>query len=66
MRLYVDGILDNDPPPSRSGTIGIDDRPLHLGGRAGTDLFDGVIDDVRIYNRALSAEEAMQIKNGSL
>jgi len=57
VRIYVNGILDNDPPESRAGTIGTDMRPLYIGGRDGADFFDGIIDDVRIYNRALDPNE---------
>ncbi len=57
VRIYVNGILDNDPPESRAGTIGTDMRPLYIGGRDGADFFDGLIDDVRIYNRALDPNE---------
>ncbi|MCP3904650.1 MAG: LamG domain-containing protein, partial [Planctomycetes bacterium] len=38
-------------------------RSVYLGGRTGADLFDGLIDDVRLYNRALSAKEIDQIAN---
>ncbi len=56
VRIYVNGQLDNTPA-ARSGTIGTDTRPLYLGGRAGADYFDGMIQDVRIYRTALSASE---------
>ena len=60
VRVYVDGVLDNDPPDSRGGTIDTDTRPFYIGGRSGADLLDGILDDIRIYNRALSEAE---IKN---
>ncbi len=56
VKIYVNGQLDNTPTP-RSGTIGIDTRPLYIGGRAGADYFDGMIYDVRIFNRASSDVE---------
>jgi hypothetical protein len=52
VKIFVNGVLDNTPA-ARTGTIGTDTRPLYIGGRAGTDLFDGMIRDVRVYNRAL-------------
>lgn len=60
VKIYVDGTLETTQ--SRTGTISTDTRLVYLGGRNGTDLFDGRLDDVRLYNRALSPEEitAMQ------
>jgi hypothetical protein len=55
--IYVNGALDNSA--SRSGTIGTDTRPLHIGGRSGADLFNGMIRDIRLYNRALSANDIL-------
>ncbi len=49
--------LDNNPPDARAGTINTDTRPFYIGGRAGTDYFDGIIDDVRVYNRSLYQQE---------
>jgi hypothetical protein len=56
VRIYVNGVLDNTPGV-RTGTIGTDTRPLYIGGRATTDLLDGMIRDVRFYNRALYESE---------
>jgi hypothetical protein len=52
VRIFVNGVLDNTPPAS-TGTIGSDTRPLYIGGRPGLDMFNGMIRDVRLYNRAL-------------
>jgi len=57
VRIYVDGVVDNDPSDSRGDVIGTDTRPFYLGGRSGTDLLDGTLDDIRLYNRALSEAE---------
>ncbi len=57
VRIYVDGVVDNDPSDSRVDAIGTDTRPFYLGGRSGADLFEGTLDDVRLYNRALSEAE---------
>ncbi|SVE26743.1 uncharacterized protein METZ01_LOCUS479597, partial [marine metagenome] len=63
MRLYVNGISED----SANHTISLSsNEPLGIGnlpGNTGTseDEFDGKIDDVRIYNRALSAEEVAQL-----
>ena len=61
VRIYVDGIFDNFPPDARPGTIGTDTRSLFLGGRPGEDNFDGIIDNVRIYSRALTCDEIAQL-----
>jgi hypothetical protein len=60
VRLFVNGVLDNTPP-SRTGTIGADTRPLYIGGRSGADFFDGMIRDVRIYNRAVYDSEIQKL-----
>lgn len=53
-KLYVDGILDSSA--SASGSIGTNNEPLLIGKHKGCESqhFNGTIDDVRIYNRALS------------
>jgi hypothetical protein len=60
VRLFVNGVLDNTPP-SRTGSIGTDTRPLYIGGRSGADFFDGMIRDVRIYNRAVYDSEIQRL-----
>ena len=63
MRLYVNGVLEN----SANHTVSLSsNEPLGIGnlpGKTGTseDEFDGKIDDVRIYNRALSATEVSEL-----
>ena len=61
---YIDGVLDqqsgsqisSDP----SGTV-----TLTLGSRTGkTEVFDGYLDDVRIYDRVLDATEIADLYNG--
>ena len=66
--MYVDGILDNGtqsgtPPSSVPSTAGMN---FEIGSRTnGIELWDGLIDEVRIYNRALSAQEVLQLYNSS-
>jgi hypothetical protein len=57
MRLYVNGALVRTV--ARTGVIAATNGPLHIGGNAvwGGEFFAGAIDEVRIYNRALSAQE---------
>jgi len=52
LKLYVDGIFDSETPAI--GPIANGDEPILIGS---ADRFQGFIDDVRIYNRALSEEE---------
>ncbi|HDI52337.1 MAG TPA: LamG domain-containing protein, partial [Bacteroidetes bacterium] len=55
MKLYLNGELKDT---TSTPTTALLDNPLHIGwnGYSG-DYFHGLIDEVRIYNRALSAEE---------
>lgn len=66
MRLYLDGSeIDNRP---LTGNIRVDDNPVTIGGEEnGADPqvvegeFEGLIDEVRIYSRALDASEIREI-----
>ncbi len=64
MRVYVNGQLDGTL--SRSGSIAQDGSvPAAIGDQPqGGRSFDGRIDDVRIYRRALSSSELLQAMNG--
>jgi concanavalin A-like lectin/glucanase superfamily protein/Big-like domain-containing protein/PASTA domain-containing protein len=60
IRLYVNGQLRSTQ--GASGGIAASTAPLRIGGNTvfsvpGTEYFAGLIDEVRIYNRALSAAE---------
>lgn len=70
LRLYVDGVLENSiitgpiapytgPAPLRIGNIR--HAPAHLGGDMFTGVFDGLIDEVRIYGRALTDIEVTKL-----
>jgi hypothetical protein len=61
IRLYLNGVLDNTPA-SRTGTVSTNNLDLIVGsGWSGSNPlgfpFDGLIDEVAIYNRSLSAQE---------
>ena len=60
--IYVDGLLEpvkvNQSFINQSFFV---DQPLRIGGGSGP--FSGVIDDVRVYDRDLSADEAAVIAN---
>lgn len=46
------------------GYAGAANSPLYIGSRNATDLFlDGTVDDVRVYNRALTEAEILEIYN---
>jgi glucose/arabinose dehydrogenase len=56
LALYIDDILNNSVAQTLSPAANA--SPLYIGQfAANTDRFDGVIDEVRIYNRALSQTE---------
>jgi hypothetical protein len=56
-RIYVDGILAASG--AQTGSIAVSSGPLRIGGNSSwpDEFFAGVLDEVRIYNRALSAAE---------
>jgi len=64
VQLYVDGVLH---PPSwnlyaSTNTNNFGNNPIYLFSRAGTTQFNsGLIDDLRIYNSALTAAQIQQI-----
>ncbi|MBX4196207.1 hypothetical protein KW805_01310 [Candidatus Pacearchaeota archaeon] len=64
VQLYKNGVLkDSD---STSGmTPGNGNAPLQIGTRDGNSYFKGSIDDVKVYNRALSASEVKALYEGS-
>jgi hypothetical protein len=57
IRLYVDGVLDGTR--AYSGSIGVNTQPVFIGENAQETGrgWNGLIDDVLVYNRALSADE---------
>jgi murein DD-endopeptidase MepM/ murein hydrolase activator NlpD len=67
MQLYVNGVLQSTVPTGFSLDPGI--TPLYLG-RIGEDgcegYLNGILDEVRIYNRALSEAEIQQLYGGGL
>ncbi len=58
MKLFIDGQLVAQKASSYDTTSA--NGPIYIGKRVGKNSFDGLIDEVRIYNRALSAEEIKQ------
>ena len=62
--IFVDGTLDTSAQSSPS--ISVNDFPVLIGENAQVKgrLFRGLIDDVRIYNRALSVDEVRTLSKG--
>jgi hypothetical protein len=63
MRLYVDGVLN------ATGTVALEpDGATHVVriGRMTNNYFSGIIDEVRVYNRALSQTEIQQDRDSPL
>lgn len=57
LKLYIDGVLQSDQKTDTLGDTTVS-SDLSIGAREdGANPFDGTIDDVRIYNRVLSADE---------
>jgi hypothetical protein len=61
-RIYADGQLIVTHPVTLNTTDG---KTLKIGAYRSFQ-FDGIIDDVRLYNRALTAEEIPQVMRGNL
>ena len=60
MRVYLNGVEGGSQ--SLVTTITASDHPLYIGAISSpTCSFHGMMDDIRIYNRALSANEVMQL-----
>jgi len=59
MRLYIDGIEDSESPMARSGQIPNTQAHFRIGytGSSSTQYFLGIIDEVAVYDKALTAEE---------
>jgi hypothetical protein len=56
MRFYINGVLV--ATRAQSGTIAVGNQPLRIGGNnVSGEFFRGLIDEVRVYNRPLSAAE---------
>jgi len=66
-KIYLDGELKNfDGNVNQDNFGGATTRMISLGARAwtGHQYFNGAIDDVRIYNKALTDEEILQVMQG--
>jgi hypothetical protein len=65
VRLYVNGVQAGSR--AQTGSITVSTGPLRIGGNAvWTEFFAGLIDEVRVYNRALSAAEIQADMNAAV
>jgi hypothetical protein len=63
--LYTNGIAV-DSIDGTGDDLGTNTETVYIGGRSGaSDIMDGKLDEVRIYNRALSASEIKALYDGS-
>lgn len=67
-RMYLNGVQVDSDTSAGYGTLQDSGKNLEIGGTNGSKrcngaFFSGQIDDVRIYNRALSADEILQLYN---
>jgi len=65
MHIYINGVdqtVSSDTGSTLSASI-LNSAPLMIGSYQGYDYFDGTIDDVRVYNRALNASEVQALYN---
>jgi hypothetical protein len=66
MRIYIDGVLAGSQ--NKAGTITVNNNPLVIGGQTGyiDEYYQGKLDDIRIWNRALSGCEISSTMNCEL
>jgi len=57
MRLFIDGEEDGKSPQAQTGQIDVSPMNCGLGSAGGHYSLNGVLDEVRIFNRALTPEE---------
>ena len=66
MKIYIDGQFDSEK--DRSDVINTNDKNLLIGCEtpSGTNCFDGILDEVMIFNRALSEDEIKALYNNKI
>jgi len=64
-RFYVNGVLVGTHPQSVPGAMAVGNGALRIGGNNSftQEFFAGLIDEIRIYNRALTAAEVVSDMN---
>jgi hypothetical protein len=71
MTIYVDGMVEGSAPTTALAPLDFTGEPFFIGaynnhGSAAGNTFDGAIDDVRVYDRALSASEVGELYDGGV
>jgi len=70
VHLFVDGILEGSRTDNNAGSMVVDPHYFRIGalrkGASHVDVMQGLIDDVRVWNRALSAAEVLRLHQDSL
>jgi hypothetical protein len=65
VEFYIDGIPAGSSEQLTNFGI-LNDEPVRIGGRKdGYSFFNGILDDVRLYDRALSAVQIQKLYNGN-
>lgn len=62
MKIYIDGALIQSI--AQTGSISTNTNPVLIGTSGGAYQYDGLLDDARIYNRALSQSEVSRLAAG--
>jgi len=62
-KIYIDGVLKNTNNAITTGPTS-NTAPLLIGSRSGSNGFGGSVDDVRVYNYALTKEQVANVFNG--
>ena len=62
-RYYIDGVADASPTAAADVTYGSNDFVIGKNYRDNNAFFNGLIDEVRVYNRALSPDEVKRLYN---
>ena len=65
MNLYVNGVDDGGTYSGTGGSLGYTTTSSKIGSNTGTSYFNGAIDDLRFYNRALSPTEIQTLDNAN-
>jgi hypothetical protein len=63
VRIYINGVLD--ATGTRTAVPGMSTDPLGIGGYGGS-YFNGILDDLRLYNRAIASTEIASLAAGNV
>jgi len=61
LRMYVDGVLEGEAQSANAVDINPNDLPLTVGNSADNNPLTGIVDEIAMFNRALTAEEVASI-----